>query len=284
MNEICKAASALDDGGPIAACARQVQEAVQAIDDEQTARGAMDKMEFLKAMLEAAHKWSEQAGAFLAMECLMWFQIAEVRWPSIKPPFKRGEVVLIDWIRTKGPDDREAIVRTCYEDRVSVKRQQLDEALEQRHQQMRLEKERLEQTWEDAFWEEADAIVNSIIRDGVGTCRLSFMDVSFSYKPSRKTVEAMTDHMRGRLRAAGAIGIGDGEGTYVMPGMADSEKVREAIRTRMEGVIADLRKIRSIVRETGASPSEHHLAALHDAVERLGEECPSSSKESRRVA
>lgn len=280
MSEICKAASVLDDGGPIAACARQVQEAVQAIDDEQTARGAMDKMEFLKAMLEAAHKWSEQAGAFLVMECLMWFQISEVRWPRIKPPFKRGEVALIDWIRTKGPDEREAIVRTCYEDRVSVKRQQLDEALEQRH----LEKERLEQTWEDAFWEEADAIVNSIIRDGVGTCRLPLMDVNFSYKPSRKTMEAMTDHMRGRLRAAGAIGIGDGEGTYVMPGMADSEKVREAIRTRMEGVIADLRKIRSIVRETGASPSEHHLAALHDAVERLGEECPSSSKDSRRAA
>lgn len=69
----------------------------------------------------------------------------------------------------------------------------------------------------------------------------------------------VVDGARNRLKKAGAVGIGDDTGIYVMPCPENSEEIKKAITLRYESICADYERIKQIAKASGVTVSYREL-------------------------
>lgn len=279
-------------GGEVARCAEIVAAEMEAIRDEQTARQCVDDMGLLEAVLRRVHAYEEKAREYLTMECLMWFRIAEVCGKSTwqwRETFKAHERRLIEWVNTKGEKQRRKIVRRCATG-IGVRAQMNEqrrmeraaakaredaqrevwkaerEAQEAEHKREAIE--RREKAKSDACMRLMEKFSDS----GVVRCNRGSFDMAASSQDlTANEVRHMVEDTRDMLLQAGAVGLGDGDGTYIDPKAADYIDVKRAINQRVRGVANDIKSITKLVEMHDAYIWGNEMAELQWAYERLVE-------------
>lgn len=83
--------------------------------------------------------------------------------------------------------------------------------------------------------------------------------------------EDVIDGIRKRLRDAGAVGVGDESGTYVMPSVGNRQQIVEAITMRYDSICKDFRNIHEIAYLSGVKITKDELNQSYWHAKQVGE-------------
>jgi hypothetical protein len=92
-------------------------------------------------------------------------------------------------------------------------------------------------------------------------------------KPRSRDVRAFVERTRDELLRNGAVGLGDGSGTYVVPEKCMRTDVAKAVQARLESIVNDLRSLSDICQRTGFAVPEAGVTILSSLVKELGAPC-----------
>lgn len=238
-----------------------VDEVVQSINDAESARDAVDSTEKLKKLLEVADQYGQYASQFCLMEVEMYIRISQI--PNAEKKLKSSKKKLVEWLREKTPHGLDK-VRTACSDGRRIHLVMNDE----------LRKER-----DDAYEKCADkeylriqgVIVNEL--EQTGKTRLSpqrFIEKwQLERAPCANTVKAYIESTRDKLLHMDGRGIGDGEGTYVLPSKCDRKQIAAVVSVRLRSIAADLESLCRLCSENSFKVPPEGIEILERAVKGL---------------
>lgn len=249
---------------------------IEGIVDAETAHDAIDTMDKLKNMLNLADQYEKYAIQYLVAECKMWFAIVDAWEAAPKGDssaaffdgLKQRQQKLIFWIQTFDEAQREFVLNECMRGK-SIE--------SQRQQKVACDNlERAAQDYEDASSE----IVRRCLQTGRTTCSIEGFLEDWRGRVSKtfngKVAKACVEKARDELLRAGAVGLGDGKGTYVMASSMTMGEAQSAILTRVKAIKADLGALRKLCDMFGAKlPGKEAAevrAAIHDLLSTIEDE------------
>lgn len=216
------------------------------VTDADSAKQQVNNMERLKKLMEAAEQYGQYASQYCEQEFRLFLKIAEIDGAEDKLPAAKRRMVA--WLRTKSKSETSELLDQCKDGR-------------RIHVIFNQETRRAVAAYDPA--DDCERISSDIEKEALARGRTELNIATFyerSKHPDRITPElasAYVEHTRGKLLKKNVLGLGDGNGTYVLPERCDSEDVSKIVETRLRSIVADLRAIRRICDETGfVIPSE----------------------------
>lgn len=248
---------------------------IEGIVDAETAHDAIDTMDKLKKMLDLADQYEKYATQYLVAECKMWFAIVDA-WkadPKGDPMaffdgLKQRQQKLIHWINTFDEAQREFVLNECMHGK----------SIESQRQQ-KVACDNLVRSAQDYEYASSE-IVRRCLQTGRTTCSIEgFLEDWHGRIPKTfngKVAKACVEKARDELLRAGAVGLGDGKGTYVMVSNMTMGEAMSAILTRVKAIKADIGALRKLRDMFGAKlPDEEAAevrAAIHDLLSTIEDE------------
>ena len=104
----------------------------------------------------------------------------------------------------------------------------------------------------DEITRRRDWLIEDVKKDGIVDITPFCETVRNVFRYERSQIaEDIIDGARNKLRKAGAVGIGDDSGVYVMRTQENQDKVKDALIARYESIVRDLKSMRDISKESG---------------------------------
>lgn len=197
------------------------------------------QIDALKAALDSCDRFRENAIKYAKLEAAALVRVAELGGAKELKGHRRK---VAEWLYGLSESERERFIRKC------------EEGLT------------IDQVWyRDIHTEEktTEAISGLLRRrqelllevKNTGIAELGPFCESVSQGLPREIRADIVDGTRNALRKAGAVGLGDSKGTYVMPNSGRTDEIREAILMRYESVASDLANIKKIIKASKAKLS-----------------------------
>lgn len=244
-------------------------------------RKCIDDMSLLQEMLKHEREYARLATEYLVLEAKMWMSIVD-HWHAACDAHKaarsqdncspgemrveydgqngaeflssltRKEHSIFNYVREMDDAQRQEMVGKCAAG-VSVNQQRLSAMASEN---IADEVERYRQI--------SKKIVDDYTAKGTTVCSVEEFNRQWAYRKPMKldTAKAYVESTRDRLLRSGAVGIGDGAGTYIDPKNTDNEKIREAVRTRVFSLISDVKKLHALCDEVGYKPENDLVSYL----------------------
>lgn len=212
----------------------------EGVKDAETARQQVDNMERLKKLMEAAEQYGQYASQYCESEFRLFLKISEIECAEDK--LRKPKREMVAWLRGKSESEIEELLEQCRDGvRIHVIY----------NRETRGERERFDIT------KDCDRIAREIVAEAKRSGRTTLTKATFyerSAHPERLTnelVRAYTESTRDALLNRKILGLGDGNGTYVSPEKCDRQEVAKMVKTRLESIVADLKTIKQICKDTG---------------------------------
>jgi hypothetical protein len=216
------------------------------VTDADSAKKQVNNMERLKKLMEAAEQYGQYASQYCEQEFRLFLKIAEINGAEDKLPAAKRRMVA--WLRKKRQAQIDAILDQC-KDGTRL------------HVIFNRETRGVAEAYDPA--KDCERISLQILQDAESCGRTTLTRATFyehAKHPNRITTDmaqAYAEYTKVKLRKMNALGLGDGNGTYVMPERCEKRDVAKIVETRLKSIVADLKAIREICEKTGfVIPSE----------------------------
>lgn len=190
------------------------------------------QIDALKIALESCDRFRENAIRYARLEAAALIRIGELGGIGHLKGLKKK---VADWLYGLSEAEREKHIAKCAEgltiDQVWKRDVYSDEKISQGI---------------SIIYDMRDDLIEDVKTDGIISIQ-RFSEEARKMLPGKMAEDAI-DGLRGALRKAGAVGIGDDFGTYVMPTKEKSESVKEAILMRWESAMDDFENLREIAK------------------------------------
>lgn len=230
-----------------------LDEIVSSVTDMESAEQANDTLDdILRKMMRQADVYGEVACYAAYSEARLLIEVSRM---NVAPTFRKP---MIAWLSERTDEELMEILATC------------SRGIRISHVKAQWTRGENQQRSDEAQIEEHKRLRQKLIKDLTETGRTnisyeSYMSQwSLPEKPDVETFHAYRELIRTDALRTGAVGIGDGSSEYLLPEIAKSDEMREALETRLRSVDADLR---SIVELCGRS----NLKMPKSAADSLGE-------------
>lgn len=206
--------------------------AIQSVDE---ILSYIKKIDALKVALEAAEVFHQQSVQYAKLEANSLIRVAELGGIKYLRGYHRKTA---NWLFGLSEQERLKYIAMC-EGGVTI-----DNIYKREIEEVRLFNEQTK---------EIERLRSEVIQEckhcGIVDITPFINGVRSTFKYEKRSIgEDIIDGTRNRLRQAGAVGIGDGSGIYVMPKPDNNEEVKKAIRLRYESICNDFRSIKEIAR------------------------------------
>lgn len=251
------------------------------IETSDDVRKCIDDMSLLQEMLKHEREYSRLAAEYLVLEAKMWMSIVD-HWRAVCESYREAkeqtsqssdemaveydgqdgaqflsllslkERRIFDFVRQMDDAKREEMVARCGRGE-SINQQRLSAMA---CENVADEIERYRQI--------SKKIVEDFTTSGTTVCSVDEFNRQWSYRKPMKldTAKAYVESTRDRLLRSGAVGVGDGVGTYIDPKNTDNEKIQKAVRTRIYSLISDVKKLHALCEEVGCRPENDLISYL----------------------
>lgn len=240
--------------------ARQMLEKIV---DAESARETVDSVDKLKRMLDIAEQYGEYATRFCILEAEMYLKIKDIRGADSRlTPSKRR---MVDWLRRMDDAELEKIMRNevMWGTRLQAVFRRNEGAAGVDHKRAM-----------DKLHRKSEEIIEDCRIYGIARLNADEFMKEFSNRtrPSPDYVRPFVEHTRDKLLKAGAVGLGDGDGTYILAGKCDKEQAIKAITCRLQCIMRDLESLVSLCKRLSSGIGEETASKLADTVEKLTHE------------
>lgn len=245
-----------------------IVESVESIEDVDDAAQCIDDMELLEGMLKHAHEYDNLIKEYCILEAKMWLRIAGVlnenrhRWGERECKGKIGTSGwnLVTWIQDKSNEEIQRIMCDVAKGRKinNIRREEMSIA--------RYMKQK------DQYRTIAEEIAKEYRETGKTECSATrfYAQWKGSAKPKPKDINMWVDGMRNELLKAGAVGLGDGSGTYIdSNGRMRRDELNAAMVNRLASIVSDIRNLTAICSRQGVSLPSKSLKQAEDAIREL---------------
>ena len=238
-----------------------IDEIVQSINDADTAKEAVDSTEKLKKLLEVAEQYGQYASQFCLMEAETFIRIAKI--PNAEKKLKSSKKRIVEWLRQKTPHGLDRIRQACADGR-RIHLVMKDE--------LRKERDDIYEMGADKEYARIQGIIVTELEQ-TGKTRLSPQRFIEKWRllraPSAATVKAYVESTRDKLLHMDGRGIGDGDGTYVLPSKCDRQQIAAVVSIRLRSIAADLNSLCRLCSENSFKVPPEGIEILEKAVKGL---------------
>ena len=208
--------------------------------DADSAKKQVNNMERLRKLIEAAEQYGQYASQFCEQEFRLFLKIAEIDGAEDKLPAAKRRMVA--WLRKKSRAQIRELLGQCSEGT-------------RLHVIFNRETRSVAEAYDPA--KDCERISLQILQEAESYGRATLTRATFYERakhPDRITTDmaqAYAEYTKVKLRKRNALGLGDGNGTYVMPERCEKRDVAKIVETRLKSIVADLKAIREICEKTG---------------------------------
>lgn len=190
------------------------------------------QIDALKIALESCDRFRENAIRYARLEAAALIRIGELGGIGNLKGFRQK---VADWLFGLPEAEREKYIAMCAEGLT----------IDQVWKREIYPEEKLSKHIKDIY-ELREYLVDRVKEKGIITTQ-TFAEDARKNLPSKLAEDAI-DGLRGALRQAGAVGVGDDSGTYVMPTEERSRDVKNAIMMRFDSAVYDFEKLQKIAK------------------------------------
>lgn len=190
------------------------------------------QIDALKIALESCERFRENAIRYARLEAAALIRVGELGGIGHLKGFRQKVAA---WLFGLSEAERENYIEMCAEGMT----------IDQIWKRDIYTEEKLTNKINDLY-ELREYLVDVVKEEGIISTQ-NFVEEARKTLPDKMAEDAI-DGLRGALRQAGAVGIGDNSGMYVMPTKERSDKVRDAVIMRFESAVADFEKLRNIAK------------------------------------
>jgi hypothetical protein len=241
-----------------------IDQLIDSVFDAQTAKDAVTEMDKLKKLLDLAEQYGNYASEFCRKEAEMYVRIAEIEGADASlTSAKRG---LVNWIRSKKPDEISEILARCAEG-CRISRIQSGEIRE-------LGKKLQGKAVENEYNRIRSIILYEFTSEGRATVNPQrfYDEWSLPSTPDRTAAKAYTEKIRDDLIKRGGVGIADGIGTYVDPESKSRDELASAISARLRSIYADIKALAKLCKQSRFSIPHDGIHELQKLLKEMEEE------------
>ena len=266
--------NAIEQGRAIMKCSpmppqlQGIVESVESIKEPKDAAQCVEDMSLLEEMLKHAHEYKNLVKEYCILEAKMWIRIAgldfyddEKHGYDYKHTLGTKGWNLVQWIRCQSDDEIASVM--------------FEVSRGKRIQDVRLEQQRIEK-WmadQDEYKRCATEFIDEYKTHGETKVNAEsfYQKWSSRRKADPHTVRAWLGETRNALLKAGAIGLGDGDGTYLAVTDEPSQKAHmaKAITNRLFSMARDSENIVKICSETGLRLPVDKLRQIRKSIDAL---------------
>ena len=236
-------------------------DAIKTMKDLKEARKCIEDMDFLKDCLDHADRFGEFAKQYCVMEARMYLNIVDVFRNDRDGYYEITNMQrnLVLWLRDKDEEERAIILGKCAEGRRILAIYKDEQKIKRLMNKM------------GEYRDVSDHIIQEASENGRTTLSVErFYDMfPARIKPSKDDIRAYTERTRDELLRMGAVGLGDGKGTYIVPSRAERDEVIRAIMTRLDSIVFDIRRLRELCDKAGVVFPEPKLREIKAEMDRL---------------
>lgn len=214
--------------------------AIGAVENELEAKAMLAKLSVLKDALEAADMFRGESVRYARLEAYALVRVVEICGDarSVKGKWRR---LAAEWLAGMAEDERERYVNMCDDGQTIDNIYRLEVAIPEQRNAL-----------SDALLEcKRDA--RSELKDK-GMVSVPKIVRGYGNKFPRSMLAELTDGVRASVRDAGGVGIGDGNGTYILPDKR-SRHVTDAVATRISAVVRDIESIADLASRCESKPT-----------------------------
>lgn len=211
---------------------------IDGIIDADSARDAVDSIDQLEDMLNAAKKFGEYASKFCLLECQVWIKISKTEGADKK--LSKGKK-LVEWLRGKNDDELREIVDKCScGTRIGVVRSR--EIGRNRSERELTELKRIS----DKIFSEAEQC--GVVRNPISRY---YEEWSMQGKPDPRDVRTFQERTHQKLLSDGFLGLGDGSGEFLRVESCDRHDIEKIVANRLRRIMADVTNLCKICNDSG---------------------------------
>lgn len=245
-----------------------IAERVDEIKDFDDAAQCIEDMELLESMLKHAHEYDKLIKEYCILEAKMWIRMAGIlaeehhRWNVSETKAKIGTKAwnLINWIQEKSDEELQRIMGDVADGR-KIENIRRDEMAVARWMKQK-----------DQYRQIAEKIAEEYRETGKTECNAErfYSQWKGTAKPKPKDIRTWVNGMRNELLKAGAVGLGDGSGTYInASGSMSKDELNAAMVNRLVGIVADIRNLTTICAKQNVVLPSKSLRQAEDAIRSL---------------
>ena len=245
-----------------------IADRVDEIKDFDSAAQCAEDMELLQSMLKHAHEYDKLIKEYCILEAKMWIRIAGLldeehhRWNVAESKAKIGTKGwnLINWIQEKSDEELQRIMGDVADGR-RIENIRRDEMAVARWMKQK-----------DQYRSIAENIAKEYRETGKTECNAErfYSQWNGTAKPKPKDINTWVNGMRNELLKAGAVGLGDGSGTYInASGSMNRDELNAAMVNRLAGIVADIRNLTTICAKQNVALPNKSLRQAEDAIRQL---------------
>lgn len=194
-----------------------------------------------KKLLEAANVYAQKATEFIRLEAQTWVDITKLCFIGIEKrgnksyvqvigDFTYDQKIIMSYVGSISDEERHALPDLCANEGKRVV------SYAKQYYRGKAEEEKIERAEE-----EVDFICQQFNKNG----RVNISGKFDRYRLSDFSKSAISDRTKDRLITCGAVGIGNGE--YVSPDKCDVRELCQALKIRINSIIADIRAYNLLV-------------------------------------
>lgn len=190
------------------------------------------QIDALKIALESCERFRENAIRYARLEAAALIRVGELGGIGHLKGFRQKVAA---WLFGLSEAEREKYIEMCAEGMT----------IDQIWKRDIYTEEKLTNKINDLY-ELREYLVDVVKEEGIISTQ-NFVEEARKTLPDKMAEDAI-DGLRGALRQAGAVGIGDNSGMYVMPTKERSDKVRDAVIMRFDSAVSDFERLRNIAK------------------------------------
>lgn len=230
----------------------------------QAAKIAVAQFESLEKILKATEQYGEKASEFCVAEAMLWKRIADAEGAESKLTASQKDTV--EWVRRISDDKWRDVLSMCQEGRrlrsiINAERREHISELKQ-------------QTADKEYKRIQDKIVSDLRTNG--HTKLTASEFVEQWRalgpPNKDTIKAYVESTRDKLLKSGGRGLGDGDGTYMLPPACSRKNIEQIVQTRINSIYRDIGELAKICKDADFYVPREGLRLLHEAVDGLGDD------------
>ena len=220
-----------------------VETAVRVIQNEESVKEFLMKMDALEILLKSIDTFNENARKFAKMEALAFLRIVELGLTS-EIPAKGDKRNTALWLADLTPEERNEVVRICGDEGVTIHYYWKKVVHENEMVEYAIQHYRSQAGWAVREFKEKGVVkLNQYLEPGRFGMKQSLLN-----RVPPDLQEGIKDQIRHRIRELGGHGLGDGEGTYMTASNA-YYNLDDIIENKVKSILKDVHRMRKIVRE-----------------------------------
>lgn len=235
-------------------------DAIKTMQTLKEARKCIDDMDFLKDCLDHAKRFGEFASQFCVMEARMYLNIAQLSMTFDEAdPLTKGQRNIVNWVREQDDEEVACLIAECESG------QRITKLYRDHLACIRVMKKQAE------CRDVSDRIIREAREQGKTTLTVSrfYDEFPANMKPQNSDIKAYTELTRDELLRIGAVGLGDGSGTYIIPSKDNRDEVMQAVMARLDSIAYDIRNLLRLCERAGLVFPITKLRKITNEISRL---------------